>query len=56
MRQMVNTVGKIKDDVGEIKCECSALCIGSVVETEASAQGTRSNRTFKNGFPRRTRP
>ena len=63
MRQMANTVakikgdvGEIKDDVGEIKCSCCATCVGSVVEAEASSQGTRSNRTFKNGFPHRTPP
>ena len=70
MRQMANTVakikgdvgeikddvGEIKDDVGEIKCSCCATCVGSVVEAEASSQGTRSNRMFKNGFPPRTHP
>jgi hypothetical protein len=56
MGEVKDNVGKIKDNVGEIKCSCSFTCIVFVVvETEALLQGTRSNRTFENGSPRRTR-
>ena len=54
--EIKHDVGEIKDDVGEIKCLCSPTCIVSAEETEAAPQGIRSNRTFENGFPRRTRP
>ena len=63
MRQMANTVGKIKgevgelkDDVGEIKCPCSITCVGSVVKTESSSQGAKSKKMFINGFLPRTHP
>ena len=54
--EIKDDVGKIKDDVGETKCLCSFTCIVSIVQSEASPQGTRSNRMFENGFPRQTRP
>ena len=45
---MANTLGKMKDDVGkikgdivEIKCLCSALSIALVAGIEALPQGTR---------------
>ena len=54
--EIKHDVGEIKDDVGEIKCLCSPTCIVSPEKTESAPQGTRSSRTFENGFPLRTRP
>ena len=54
--EVKDSLGEIKDGVSEIKCWCSPTPSFSVVETEASSQGTRSNRTFINGFPLQTRP
>ena len=56
VNEIKDNVGEIKDDVGEIKCLYSPTCIVSPEKTEAAPQGTRSNRTFENGFPHRTRP
>ena len=56
--EIKDNMGEIKDDVGEIKCLCSFTCRVSITDAHAKAspQGTRSNRTFENGSPRRTRP
>ena len=55
VEEIKDDVGGIKDDVGEMKCLCSLTGVVSAVETQASPQGTSSNVTFENGFPRRAR-
>ena len=58
VNEIKGNVGEIKDNVEEIKCLCPFTYKFSVTDTQAKAwsQGTRSNRTFENGSPRRTRP